>query len=486
MTFPISNGMKIFYKKGSLLIISIVFGSVAVVIIGALLNWVVVNIKVSRVALYREQALQIAEAGIDYYRWHLAHAPQDYKDGTGLSGPYVHDFLDKDGLKIGTFSLTITPPVVGSTLVNIQSDGKIVLDPSVVRKIKVKLGIPSLAKYAMVTNSIVYYGSGDDVSGPIHSNVGVGFLNGSPQPIAHNLVTSAASTTGSHFGVYTTVPTADPNPPAAVPNRPDVFQSGRQFPVPSIDFSSITGDLSVIKASAQAGGFYRAASGGVGYKVVLKIDDTFDLYKVNSLLPAPSGCTNSQGQTGWGTWSIGTVSGATTFLGNFAIPANGLLFFEDHVWIEGQINIARLTLATGVFPVNPATYKNIIVNNNLKYTNFDGTEAIGLIAQGKFLVGMASASDLTIDGAIVAQNGGTIRYFYGTSCKNSPNNWYTRAKLTTYGMFASNGQGYFYYGSGYGYLLQPASYDANFLYGPPPSFPLTSDQYQILSWQEVL
>jgi hypothetical protein len=99
----------------------------------------------------------------------------------------------------------------------------------------------------MVTNSVVYYGSGDEIFGPIHSNVGVGFFNGSPEPIAHNLVTSAASTVGGQFGVYTTVPAADPVPPAAVPSRPDVFQGGRQFPVPAIDFTTITTDLSSIE-----------------------------------------------------------------------------------------------------------------------------------------------------------------------------------------------------------------------------------------------
>ncbi len=472
---------KINFNKGSLLIQAMVFGSIATVIIGALVSWAAVNIKASKFALHREQAFQIAEAGIDYYRWHLAHASTDYKDGNATStGPYVHVFYDKDNNPIGTFTLTITPPLVGSTLVNIQSDGRIGIDPTVVRKIKVQLGIPSLAKYAMVTNSVVYYGSGDEVFGPIHSNVGVGFLNGSPQPVAHNLVSSAASTFSGHFGVYTTVPTADPNPPTAVPSRPDVFQSGRQFPIPAIDFNSITGDLSSIKANAISAGFYRASSGGVGYKLVLKTDDTFDLYRVNSLLPAPSGCTNSQSQTGWGTWSIGTIGGATTLLGNYPIPANGLVFLEDHVWVEGQINSARVTIAAGVFPVNSATWKNIIVNNSLSYTNFDGTDAIGLIAQGNFLVGMASANSLTVDGGIIAQNGATIRYYYSGSCAG----WGLRSTLTTYGMFASNGQGYFYYGSS-GYASQPASYDPNFLYGPPPSFPLTSNQYQIISWKEV-
>jgi hypothetical protein len=465
-------------KSGQLLVPIIIFSSVALVVIGGIMKWAGITIEANRQLIVREKAIQLAESGIDYYRWHLAHNHTDYQDGTHTSGPYVHQILDKDDNVVGQFSLSITPPITGSTKVRIESTGT-PASSTISRKIRVEMAIPSIAKYAMVTNAVVYYGSGDEVFGPIHSNVGVGFLNSSPQPIAHNIVTSAAATFSGNFGVYTTVPPNDPSPPAAVPNRPDVFQSGRQFPVPAVDFTGITSDLSTIKADAQSNGFYRSASGANGYKLVLKTNGTFDLYKVNSLLPIPSGCSNSQGQTNWGTWSVGTVGGATTLLGNYSYPTNGLMFFEDHIWVEGQINGQRLTIVAGAFPVNSATYKNIIVNNNLTYTNFDGTDVIGLIAQGNFLVGMASANNLTIDAAIIAQNGQTIRYYY-SGC--SP--WDFRSTLTTDGMFASNGQGYFYYGSS-GYQSQPASYDANLLYSPPPSFPLTSDQYEILSWEEI-
>ena len=49
------------------------------------------------------------------------------------------------------------------------------------------------------------------------------------------------------FGVYTTVDTDDPSPPASIPSRPDVFMAGRQFPLPAIDFVGLTSDLSTIK-----------------------------------------------------------------------------------------------------------------------------------------------------------------------------------------------------------------------------------------------
>ncbi|MFZ2621147.1 MAG: hypothetical protein WAX85_01475 [Minisyncoccia bacterium] len=483
------------HKKGSLLIQSLVFGSIAAVMIGALVSWASVNIKASRIALYREEALQIAEAGTDYYRWHLAHASTDYQDGTGVAGPYVHEFFDKDGVKIGTFTLDITPPAVGFTLVKVKSTGNILVDPTISRSIIAQFAIPSLAKYAIASNNDIRFGAGTEVFGPIHSNGGIRF-----DGLAHNIITSAKDkyndpdhSGNDEFGVHTHVNAppgsgvndtfrANEAPPSSVPNRPDIFMVGRSFPVPAIDFLGFTTDLAQIKANAQASGKYISSSGVQGYKIVFKTDDTFDVYKVNNLMSAPSGCTNSQAQTGWGTWTIKTTgSGNTTFVANYAIPANGLIFVEDNVWVEGQINIARATLAVGKFPDNAATRPSITVNNNMLYTNYDGQDVLSLISQGDFNVGLGSVDTLRIDAALIAQNGRTGRYYYSSSC----NTGYTRNTITLYGMIASNLRYGFAYTDGTGYDTRNIIYDANLLYGPPPSFPLTSDQYSIVSWQEL-
>jgi hypothetical protein len=482
------------YNKGSILIQAFVFGVISVVMVGALISWASANIKASRVGAYREQALQIAEAGIDYYRWHLAHAPTDYQDGTGGPGPYVHDFYDKDGVLIGTFTLEITPPITGSTLVRVKSTGNIVEDPTISRKILVGLAIPSLAKYAVVANDNMRFGEGTEVFGPIHSNGGIRF-----DGLAHNIITSARDryndpdhTGNDEFGVHTHVvlPSGSISssfvsaeaPPNTVPNRPDVFEAGRQFPVPAADFVGLTTDLAQIKANAQTDGRYISSSGAQGYRIVFKTDDTFDVYRVNNLQTAPNGCSNSQNQTGWGTWTIRTTgSGNTTFIANYPIPSNGLVFVEDNVWVEGQINTARVTLAVGRFPDNSTNRPNITVNSNLLYTNYDGQDVIALISQGNFNVGLGSSDTLRIDAALVAQNGRTGRYYYSSSCGSG----YNRNTITLYGMIASNLRYGFAYTDGTGYDTRDIIYDANLLYGPPPSFPLTSDQYQTVSWEEV-
>src|SRR3989344_5130225 len=194
-------------KKGQILIQVIVFGSIAVYFLGALVGWASLNIKAGRQAFNRERTLQIAEAGIDYYRWHLAHSPTDFQDGTGGPGPYVHDFRDKDGNVIGQFSLNITPPPLGSSLVVVESTGNLNADMPVLRKIAAQLAKPSIAKYAVVANDFMRFGEGTEVFGPIHSNQGIRF-----DGLAHNVVSSAVASYndpdhsgGNEFGVNTHV-----------------------------------------------------------------------------------------------------------------------------------------------------------------------------------------------------------------------------------------------------------------------------------------
>jgi len=43
----------------------------------------------------------------------------------------------------------------------------------------------------------------------------------------------------------------------------------------------------------------------------------------------------------------------------------------------------------------------------------------------------------------------------------------------------------FAYTDGTGYITRSLIYDANLLYGPPPSFPLTADAYTPISWDEL-
>ena len=82
------------------------------------------------------------------------------------------------------------------------------------------------------------------------------------------------------------------------------------------------------------------------------------------------------------------------------------MFFEDNLWVRGQMNgVAgddRFRTIPGQFARRTA---NITVNNSLPYTNFNGSDTIALIAQNNINVGLASDDNLAIDAALIAQNG---------------------------------------------------------------------------------
>jgi len=473
-------------QRGQLSLIVLLFSALAIIVMGAFVIWADSQLRIAQRSGDQSMAIKIAEAGVDYYRWHLAHNPTDFKDGTGQPGPYTHDYFDKDGALIGRFILDIVPPEPGSTVVTITSTGKISVNPDIEKIVRVKMGRSSFVKFAAVSNADIYFPPGTEVFGPVHSNGGVHF-----DGIAHNVVTSARAvyndpehSGNDEFGVHTHVAPTDPMPPSAVPDRPDVFLAGREFPVPAVDFAGLTSDIATIKSQAQSGGKYFAPAGSQfdGYHIVLKTNDTFDLYKVKKLVDEPNGCVNVIGQQNWGTWSIEEED----FVQNYPFPANGTIYVEDFLWIDGQIDGARLSVAAGLLPENPSKLKDIIVNKDLLYTNYDGTDVIGLIAQGDFSVGWVSDNDLRIDAAVVAQNRRIGRNYFrppdGNQNRCAP--YHVRDSITMYGIIASYDEYGMSYTDGSGYLQRNIIYDPNLLLSPPPNFPMASEYHQI-SWEEV-
>ena len=503
---------KVQKMRGDILLTVLVFAAITLVVTIALVRWGSIMLAEIRNVKANEQAFQVAEAGIDYYRWHLAQYPTDYKDGTTGAGPYIHQFFDKNGNVIGSYSITITPPPVGSTIVKITSTGTASSTASstavLTRKVQATMAIPSLAKFAVVANDNMNFGIGTEVFGPVHSNGGIHF-----DGVTHNLISSALTTytdpdTGlNQWAVYTTSGTDDPRPNTPVNNRPDVFMAGRQSPVPEIDFSGLTYGLTQLQTLAQNGGKeWYSTSPAKGYHIVLRSDGTYDydLYKVTSLVNSPSSnCANSKNQStsqdDWGTWSISAQTPyPSTGANHFMFPSNGVIFFDDNVWVDGQIDGSRITIVAGITSSHSVPDPSITINKDLKYTKYDGGDVIGLIAQGNINVGLVSDDALQIDAALVAENGRVGRYYYNSSCNisdpnypgNSQNRYYNmRDSLTANGMIATGLRYGFAYGSASsitsGYENRNLNYDGNLLYGPPPSFPQATTQYQMISWKEV-
>src|SRR4051812_6203433 len=84
------------------------FMGIFLLILGSITGFAFEQSKYGRALYEREQALHAAEAGIEYYRWYLAHHPNDLQNGTGQPGPYTYTVADPENGTVGSASLNIT------------------------------------------------------------------------------------------------------------------------------------------------------------------------------------------------------------------------------------------------------------------------------------------------------------------------------------------------------------------------------------------
>lgn len=434
----------------------------------------------------KHQSIHIAEAGVNYYRWHLAHDPDDFMDGTGSDpggggqpyGPYIHDFTAPGSNSTGKYSLEITPPVTGSTIVKIKSTGWLDSYPNVKRTIEVRYGIPSLAHYSFLTNTNTWFGVGENVVGEMHSNGGIR-MDG----INDSIVTSARQDFSCPVGFGCNTQATCESPcswitASSTCQCPAIFGEGPNsslwnYPVPNINFNSMTMVLSEINDNA---GVKLTTSGSnKGYHIIFKSDGHFDARLVKNLQTAERQYNDSW--TGFANIAEDINSEGPAV--DYAIPANGLIFVENgDVWVEGTVN-GRVTLGAGTFPDNASKRRSIFIKDNLRYLARDGSNSLGLMAQQDVKILKNAPSNLVIDGILLAQNGRVFRNYYEThALKNN---------IEVYGGIITNQTWTWSWTSGGsvidGYATSNSIYDPNLTYSPPPSFP-TSGEYAFISWEE--
>lgn len=485
-------------QSGFILVLVLVIASLLIILAGGLSALGIYRSRLYDQLVAKQEALHVAEAGINYYRWHLAHSPTDYMDGTGSDpggggepyGPYIHNFVAPSSGITGTYSLEITPPPISSTVVLIKSTGWLDAYPNVKRNIEVRYGIPSLAHYSFLTHSDAWFDDAQSVAGKLHSN-GAVRMDGTNDSI----VSSARQT----FVCTEDLGCADESDCLSpcvwrVVSGPDycecpgVFGAGSnqaywQFPVPTIDFSSITMDLNTLRASASTTcGLFKVTGSNYGFHITFNSNGTFDARQVTGVAAGVS-----QKNSDWTDWSwpkgyetVAEQYSTQAVAQNCAIPSNGIIFIEDgDAWVDGTVN-GRVTLAAATLPDNVNKRRTIFINNNLTYLARDGNHVLGLIAQKDVKVPLYAPTDLVIDAVMLAQNGRVFRNRYRNPViKNSIEvygsiitklqwkwTWFDESDIMTDG-----------------YQNAVLIYDPNVTNAPPPDFP-TTGEYAFISWEE--
>lgn len=466
--------MKLKQNQAVILELTLVFGAIFVIVGVSFLTWMVKENKLVSKKVDKELSLQIAEAGIDYYVWHLAHNENDYTDdnpgdplnGNGNYGPYIHDYFDNGGQKIGEYSLEITPPPVGSTIAVINSTGYTTSSPNTKRNLRTRVGKKSFADYSFLTAAPIWIGSGEATTGKTHSNGGIRF-----DDTAQAKITSAVASyncAGTGHGCAGT--------------KPGIWGSGGpasfwEFPVAPVDFTGVTVDLDNLKTQAQSAGVYYNGAAN-GYHITFLNNGSFDVRRVTNLRPSvwqwveecpPNGC-----------WKLIPEQIQTeNLIANQAIPANGIVFIDDDVWVDGVVN-GKVTLVAAQLPDTGWNNNvDIRINGNITYTARDGNHKLGLIAQRNIMVPRYAPNNLTIDAALLSQKGHVYyRNYNSNSLKNN---------IEIYGSIITNKFWTWSWISGSsvvdGYQTTNTIYDNTLAFYPPPFFPTTGGFIR-LSWEE--
>ncbi len=464
------------YNKGIAIILVLVFAGVFVMSMSALMGFILTQAQLGTEKVVREQAFGIAEAGLEYYHWFLIQHPNDLQDGTGTSGPYVHQYTDPSGGSVGNFSLSIVGNkscgVVQS--VDITSTGTSDIDPKFKRTLFGRHAAKSVAEYSYIIGADVWAGSDRNITGPYHSNGGIR-MDGTN----NSTVSSAVSSWLCDYSFGCS--------PSQTQNG--VFGSGTgsalwKYPTNSISFADMATNFSNMKSYAQSSGIYLAPYGNTtinyagyntaadGYHLIFNSDGTVDIYKVTST----SGYWGWLSDTGW-TPDFHIIY-SESFVERKTIPAScSLIFVEDKVWIEGTVKGKVTVVAADL--TNNGYNPDVIINGDINYSTLDGSDGLTVISENGIFIPPQSQNNLSIRGIFVAQGDRFGRSYYSYDTKN---------QLTIHGSIISKKRvgTSWACGNGFcsGYANRISSYDRLQTTNPPPFTPASTTTAQYVLWRE--
>jgi hypothetical protein len=478
-------------KEGYVLILVFLILVVVATMGSVLMAGVLVNQQhVSRDRAYT-QSLAVADAGLNQYLWMVASGESCEANNfiiPGNTGPDPHKqtvtLADSGSDVKGTYTMEVSPPAAGNPFVTITVTAQSSSPVEVPRTITAAIGRPSFSEYVLLVDESVNIGGPIDRQwwGRTHSNTQIKTATAN----INDFMSCARSTYNGKPGVY--------SDDTAVTNHANSLRFW-QFPVAEIDFDTVTSDFARFNdmTTGDANLPYvvpSPVSAAHGWYIKLLPGEMYQFAPVSAELEqySYSNGLNRGGYLTYGAWSAPKP-----------YPANGVIFVNDNVWVEGTGLTGRITIAaSGQFNGTGRT-ATINIVGDLTYAAKDGTAAVGLIAQENIKIPMyapmgkagtmgtdwtsnVGTVDMEINAAVIAQTGKEFVNYYGVAGPR-------RGLLTIYGSVSSYLTPYRcsvasdqhqYAGFGRGANV----YDSFLLHNPPPSFP-TVGSYQILEWQEL-
>jgi len=462
------------------MLLSLVFGTIILMVLGALSSFVLTENRAQSIGTEKSKGLTLAEGGLEYYRWFLAHNPGDLTNGTGLPGPYEFDYKDPEGDVTGKISLDIAGNISCGVVTSIDIDATgTPLDADTSSTIRARYSQPTVAQYSYVLNSTVWAGADRIINGPYHSNGGIRMDGTANAPVTSSLTSWLCTPS---FGCNPSVTSTG------------VWGLGANqylwsYPKPQVDFGAIASDFSVLKTAAQSvGRYYPRFSSGVdpasqsfnrGYRLIFNPTGTVTVRRV-SATTVLGGVVPVDGSSS--TIQDFSLINTEAFFQTYTIPANcGLIFVEDNVWVEGTI-VGKVTLVAANV-VNVGIAPSVVLRNNIVYAN--ANSGLTLFSERNIIVAPNAPNNMTLNGIFIAQGGAFGRNLY--AC---PGPYEPKGTLTIRGTTVSNLRTgtKWRFGCGAtdgGYQVRIDAYDRPLSTNPPPFTPVTSPEFEFVDWREI-
>ncbi len=483
-------------ERGVTVILVLAFMGIFLFLLGTILSYTLTQGRYGRALYAREQAVNIAESGLEFYRWFLAHNTGIMVDGTGLVSPLSYEVVDPEGGSLGDAEVSATLNTACGVVqsADLVSEGVSDLNSVFRRTLEARYMRPSVAEYSNIINANVWAGSDRNITGAYHSNGGIR-MDGTNNSIVSSSVATWSCT--SSFGCSPTQ------------NRPGVFGAGSgsalwQYPAASFNFAGISSDFPALQTHAtnngimlntttvrvdgvQQGGTFSSVGGSDqrGFHIILRSDNTVDIYRVTGTTGVPA-----QRIDNIGTWVTDYhIISNQTYQGRYTIPADcPVIFARAKVWLEGVVGGKVTVIAADTGSFSP----DIILSNSITYASASGASGLTAIAERSVLIPLNSPDVMTIRGVFVAQNGYLGRNFYQQGGSNgvpsSYNSYVTQSSLTTIGSVVSNNRVGTKWSCGgsfcSGYNTRVDTYDRLLAFDPPPFTPAASPDYKLVLWRE--
>lgn len=472
------------YNQGVFLVLVLVLTAVFLTIMSGYVGYIVTQSQAINQKYLLNQSVEIAEAGINYYKWYLHHNTLDVAAALPASGSETHVYSHPEDGNIGEYTLTIASTTYCGAVSSIEvtSTGYTYMDPTLTRTVSARFVRPTVASHSYILDANVWAGDDRRIYGPYHSNQGIR-MDGTNYSVVSSGLESwdcedqCNPDIDDADGVFTTTTHAD--------------ESLFVFPTTPVSFGSFVNNLDDIEdAALNNGGYHKGASSDYGYLVQFIGNHQIRVTEVQNTYNY---------RDGHGNWERNIIRSLGTSEVWTVNPSCPVAFFDDKIWLEAESGEKLDEL------ISIVSSETIILQGSIEY---EDPEEDGLLAIGDddVLVGVDVPDDMILNGIFVAQQGHFGRNHYTSSwlpsscgwqwmpgwvwtCSYDYTDYYKRDSLSINGTIVSKGSVGTKWMSLTGTYLsgfehRENSYDRNLVDNPPPLVPNTSSNYLLSDWRE--